>query len=366
MIADGGPRRFAFRMGDGQRDEADVIVGLARVRVEIVVAERLREALVRGRLAGRRGRDRERALGHLGRQCVQQLLIDRVGLRDLGAGVAGLVEILQHDGDVRRVAVEVEHVGPGAEHLIDLRAERRLVLVVDDRSHQLGAVLPELLADDLLRRQRERRLHGQDSDALAALRHHELGELPPLELCVGLRPHEVALVRQQRDRVRARHGGEERLRFPAERRDRRRDRGGPRAHDRGDLVEIDQLARRPHPGLGIRLVVLADELELAAEHAAGGVDLAGHPLHRLEHRGTVVTAGAGERRQRAEPDRTCLGAHARRNRGHGERSDADLEKRTTRETLSHAYPPRKIRRTSGSRASSAAGPLLLLRPSTRI
>src|SRR2546429_5426715 len=52
VIADGGPRRFAFRMRDGQRDEADVIVGLARVRVEIVVAERLREALVRGRLDG--------------------------------------------------------------------------------------------------------------------------------------------------------------------------------------------------------------------------------------------------------------------------------------------------------------------------
>ena len=30
------------------------------------------------------------------------------------------------------------------------------------------------------------------------------------------------------------------------------------------------------------------------------------------------------------------------------------------------YPPRKIRRTSGSRASTAASPLTLLRPSTRM
>src|SRR5207237_1907241 len=104
----------------------------------------------------------------------------------------------------------------------------------------------------------------------------------------------------------------------------------------------------------------------ALEHAPVVSNPPRHPLHRLEHHDPLVTARAGERRQRPEPDRTRLGPHARRNRGHGERSDADLEKRTTRETLSHAYPPRKIRRTSGSRASSAAGPLLLLRPSTRI
>src|SRR5512146_1383382 len=51
----------------------------------------------------------------------------------------------------------------------------------------------------------------------------------------------LAWVRQLGDRIGARHGGEERLALPAQRRDRGGDRGGPRAHDGGHLGDVDQL-----------------------------------------------------------------------------------------------------------------------------
>src|SRR2546427_2101176 len=41
VVADRGARRLAPGVRDGQRHEADVVVGLARVRVEVVVAQRL-------------------------------------------------------------------------------------------------------------------------------------------------------------------------------------------------------------------------------------------------------------------------------------------------------------------------------------
>jgi hypothetical protein len=85
--------------------------------------------------------------------------------------------------------------------------------------------------------------------------------------------HEIALVRQRRDRVRRRDRKHHHLVFPAQRQHRAADRRGPHAHDRLHLVDVDQLARTAHAGLGIGRVVLGEIFELAAEQAARGVHL---------------------------------------------------------------------------------------------
>ncbi len=368
-VAHGRAVGLALRPRDGQRHQADVVVALAGVRIEVAGAEELGQALVAGRFHRRRRRRGVGAVAHLGGHRVEQLLVHRVALGDLGARVAGLVELLHQHGAVGRVAVEVDHVGLGPQRLVDLGAERRLVLVVDDRADDLAAALGQELRQPLLRGQRERRLRGEHEHALDLERDEELAELADLQIGVGLRADQVALVWQLRDRVRARHRGQERLALPAQRRHRGGHRRGPGAHDRHDAVDVDQLAGRAHRGLRIGLVVLAHELDLAAQHATGSVDLLRDELHRLAHRRTVGAAGAGQRRQRAELDRRGLGPGPGRDEAgghHGRGRGEDGASRDSRLTVHARHPPRKMRRTSGSPASAAAGPLRLLRPSTRM
>src|SRR5204863_8630723 len=87
--------------------------------------------------------------------------------------------------------------------------------------------------------------------------------------------------------------------------------------------------RGGHRRFQVRLIVFAEELELPAGHAAGGVDLLGHPLHRLAHRRPVVAAGAGERRQRAEPNRGALRANDRWGRANARERGGSNEEATT-------------------------------------
>jgi hypothetical protein len=74
----------------------------------------------------------------------------------------------------------------------------------------------------------------------------------------------------------------------------------PRAHDCRHLGHVDQLARRAHRRLGIRLSVLDDQHDLAPEQAGVRVDFVDHRLHRLRHARAVEAARAGERCQHAE------------------------------------------------------------------
>ncbi len=160
------------------------------------------------------------------------------------------------------------------------------------------------------------------------------------------------------------------LRLPAERRDGGGDRGGPGAHDGRDLVDVDQLARGAHAGLGVGLVVFRDQLDLAAEHAAGGVDLVDHRLHGLDHDGAIGAARAGQRRQRADLDRGALGEGELRQGGGAGQSGCAQASRLRRSVSSvmvipsccwcrrRRYghqPPRKSRRISGSVASAGPG-----------
>src|SRR6267143_2370788 len=89
VVADARARGLPPGVRDGEDHQADVVVRLAGVRVEIVVAERLGQPLVGRRLDRGRRRDRPRAFGDLRGQGAEELLVDRVGLRDLGARVTG-------------------------------------------------------------------------------------------------------------------------------------------------------------------------------------------------------------------------------------------------------------------------------------
>ena len=128
----------------------------------------------------------------------------------------------------------------------------------------------------------------------------ELGVLGGLQEIVRLGADQVALMRQFGDRIGTGRSGEEGLALPAHRRHRRGHRRGPGAHDHRHLVHVDQLARGAHRGLRVGLVVFHHQFDLATEHAAGGVDLGGDGLHRLQHARAVERAGAGQRRQHAE------------------------------------------------------------------
>jgi hypothetical protein len=140
-------------------------------------------------------------------------------------------------------------------------------------------------------------------------------------MVVRLRADQVALVRQQGDRVRARHGGEEGLALPAHRRDRRGHRRSPGAHDDRHLGDVNQLARRAYRRLRIGLIVLDDQLDLAAEQSAGGVHLRGDRLHGFQHARPVEPAGTGQRREHAELQRSALRLH------HGRGEDTRCQRR---------------------------------------
>jgi hypothetical protein len=80
-----------------------------------------------------------------------------------------------------------------------------------------------------------------------------------------------------------------------------------RADDGVHLVDVDQLARAPHPGVRVGLRVLREELDRLAGHAAGLVDLLGEQRVHARHRRAVDGAAAGERRENADAQRLGLG-----------------------------------------------------------
>jgi hypothetical protein len=192
---------------------------------------------------------------------------------------------------------------------------------------------------DLDARRGERRLRHESKDLLGAQPHEEVAGARDLQHGVGLGAHEIALVRQQGDRIGAGDGAEEGLVLPAQRRHGGRHRRGPGAQDRGHLVDIDQLPRRTHAGVGIGLVVLAHQHDLAAHHAARGVHFLDHGGGDLGHHRTVGTARAGERRQRRDLDWVRLVRHLGAQDGRsGEHGGAAQESRASGDKNHFSYP----------------------------
>ena len=97
-----------------------------------------------------------------------------------------------------------------------------------------------------------------------------------------------------------------------ERRDRERDRrvGGQRHRD---AVQVDQAVEREHALIRLALAVLEQHLDLAAAHAALGVDAIDHELDALLLLDADRRGRSGERQDRADHD--LLGRrHLRRSR----------------------------------------------------
>ena len=75
------------------------------------------------------------------------------------------------------------------------------------------------------------------------------------------------------------------------------------ADDGDDLLLVDQLLGDLHAALVLRFVVALDQLDLAAEHAAGLVDLVDREAHAVAHADAHRRRAAGERAVDADLDR---------------------------------------------------------------
>src|SRR5262249_42560222 len=96
---------------------------------------------------------------------------------------------------------------------------------------------------------------------------------------------------------------------------------------------VDRLLQLDQALLGVDLVVVADDLELLAEHAALGVDLLGEILERLQARLAGARRKAGERIDEGDPD-----GFLRARRMAQERCDA-REQRNLQMPGFHGLPP---------------------------
>ena len=268
------------------------------------------ENLLHPRVGGARDVGRRRVaqqpVRHLHRQRLDQLLVGGVAEREAPTLEARLIELAQQHREVGLVAVEEQRVRLVAQRLVDLGAEGCLGGIVDNVAQRGGAALLQHLGDAMIAVYRERRLHRECEHPLRALREQELPGAAALQIGVGLGADDVAVMRQLGDRVRPRDGEQHRLALPAQRGHRGGDGGGPGAEDGADLVDVDQLARGAHAGVGIGLAILGDEGQLAAEHAAGRVDVVGRRPRDLDHRRAIGAARAGERGEGAETDRLIL------------------------------------------------------------
>src|SRR5258705_10700920 len=221
--------------------------------------------------------------------------------RLLGEVDAGRLELLV-EGDVRTADhVGENHVGLGqldlVDHRIELGAAERVIFLADDLA--LQHVL-DVLARDLVRGARPDVVRADEEKRLRALLLGDpvqAGEnllgcfLTAVDDVLGLLEtflegriieHAVVLLDDRQHRL-------ARCR-------------GPAAHDRRDLVVDKQLLRFFRKCRPVAGAVFLDELDLASEHAAGGVDLFDGELFGLDRTGFRNRHRAGGRVQDADGD----------------------------------------------------------------
>ena len=229
-------------------------------------------------------------LGHRDRQ--QRLL------REVDAG---RLELLV-EGDVRTADhVGEDHVGLGqldlVDHRIELGAAERVIFLADDLA--LQHVL-DVLARDLVRGARPDVVRTDEEERFGALLLGDPvqagenllgGFLAGVDDVLGLLEtfiegrvieHAVVLLHDRQHRL-------ARCR-------------GPAAHDRRDLVVDEKLLGLFRKGRPVAGAVFLDELDLASEHAAGGVDLFDRELFGLDRAGFRNRHRAGGRVQDADGD----------------------------------------------------------------
>jgi len=144
--------------------------------------------------------------------------------------------------------------------------------------------------------------------------HRDLGEAPRLHVledlaashAVGMRRLEDEQLHRVDDLDRPRQGYERNFRRLDDRDDRHGGAGRRAADDGDDAIILDQ-ARGEGPRLvGVAAVVIEEELDLLAEHAAGGVDLVDRHVDRLHRELAQRPEEAGARRQVTDADHVRL------------------------------------------------------------
>ena len=191
------------------------------------------------------------------------------------------------------IRLEDEHVGRGdhtrdehrlgvrATDLLHLRRRRRRAERHDLIRHDLDARLLDRAAEGLADRLPEIRVVGNDGDALEVLAFRMREQRRDLRRAERPRLPEVRIVElrgQVVGRVHRRHL--RRLRLHRHRLLLLRRRAERDAQDEHRAL-VDQLPRERGRDIGLRLVVLDQELDLLAEHAALLVDLARAEHHAL-------------------------------------------------------------------------------------
>ena len=110
--------------------------------------------------------------------------------------------------------------GSGPQRLIDLGAIARLLVLVDQAASRAAGRLEDP-RDDVDVGLGERRLRPEEEHLLGAQFDREVADAGALQGHGRRGPEDVALMRKLGDAVGARRGEQDRLAFPAQRRDRR-------------------------------------------------------------------------------------------------------------------------------------------------
>ena len=150
------------------------------------------------------------------------------------------------------------------------------------------------------------RAHDRHGAGLGIQAHRHLEEpLRPADRRIGSGRHdlEVAVVLELGVDVQPEQRHESEIALHHDRHRRRDDVGAVARHDEVHLVDVEQLRVDPRHGRGARLVVVVDELDLAAEDPAFGVDVVAPDFHRDQRRLAVAGERPGQAHAEADLER---------------------------------------------------------------
>ncbi len=350
-----GVRAIGLLHGLGEERHADIALDRPRRRVLLlgVLGEAVRVVPVGGRVPPVEG--------------VVGIAPDADGIV-LAHGLGGLGRArLAHADEVVLDGVEVAEglglLGEGDEVAAPERGEHRLRLLghlrVDERRVVRLAELRPLLVDDrharldLLQVLDEGLGHVLAIGVVGADRG-DLGQRPLGHDLRGAAPFHGGVRGDAEDvgvelvgggeLVRLRDGrDEDDLVLLGDDRDRGALRRGERAHEEVDVLLQDQLAGDAHRLVGIALGVAREQLDLAAEHAALGVQLVHVHLGALERGLAEERARSGEDHGEADLDRLLGLGGERRRQGQSEQHGQKAQQ--------HGVPPLALATRNGRRRS---------------
>ena len=171
---------------------------------------------------------------------------------------------------------------------------------------------------------------GDRGDGLDALEPGHLRR-PGEALDIGVRGNaenvRVNMLWVRQDRALRRRGDEDDLVFLGDRRYRRRLGRSQGADEEIDVVLDDQFAGKAHRLIGVRLAVARQQLELAAKHAASGVDLGHRHLGAFQDRFAVNRGRSRQGDRKPDLDRLICrcGKRGEGSGGAGQRQNMSAE-----------------------------------------